>query len=49
MFRNLIFVFCALLLLGLAGNAPGQTASDATSKDKAKPSGLDADPHLVGW
>jgi len=49
MFRNLIFVFCALLLLGLAGNALGQTASGATSKDKAKPSALDADPHLVGW
>ena len=49
MFRNLIFVFCALLLLGLAGNAPGQTAPGATSKDKAKPSALDVDPHFVGW
>jgi hypothetical protein len=45
----------ALLVAGMAGlslgpsNASGQRAPGAASAESARPSGLDADPHLAGW
>jgi hypothetical protein len=42
MWRNLIGVLSVVLLLGLVGNALGQATGP-------EPTGLDADPHLVGW
>ena len=49
MFRKLIYVFSAVLLLGLAVGAMGQATSRKAPADKKKPSTFDVDPHLVGW
>jgi len=48
MWRNLIWLLCVDFLFGLVGNAFGQAAGP-TSTEGHEPTGLDADPHLVGW
>lgn len=53
MWRNLFCVLSVVLLLGLAGNTLGQTATNPgpaeRARERGKPASLDADPHLVGW
>jgi hypothetical protein len=49
MFTNLAWVLPAVLFLAPAGDTSGQRAPGAAAAERAKPGGLDSDPHLVGW